>query len=91
MSDENHDFRYETSRTLGRVEGELSSLPRLHERAGKSAEEVAYLKGQVSLLCDEVKALRRTVDDLLLRTAPALPPQSSRARKPRSPGKPPVG
>jgi uncharacterized protein Yka (UPF0111/DUF47 family) len=55
------------------LRGEMIGVTRQQDRLAKTSEEVGYLRGQMSLVCDELKALRRTVDDLLLQRASQSP------------------
>ena len=84
---------FQHTKALGHLEGMLANYSQVQERLAKTTEELGCLRGQLPLLAAEVQALRRTLDDLLLRTAPTLPAGVSPSRKrarPR-PSHPPSG
>jgi hypothetical protein len=60
------DHHHDHTEKIGHLTGQLTDLPRLQDRIAKACEDLGYLRGQMPLVCDELRALRRTVDDLLL-------------------------
>ena len=73
---------------IAELRGEMTGVERQQDRLAKASEEVGYLRGQMSLVCDELKAVRRTVDDLLLQRASQLPSREVVVRPPAPPDTP---
>jgi hypothetical protein len=66
LSEREWSHHHDNVGALGELIGQAKDLPRIHDRLDQVCTTAAELRGELRAVSEELRALRRTVDSLLL-------------------------